>query len=165
MPPNSPYPIKKQIPRRPLRLALTGRVVQDLGQKLHTSRRNGAVHGPCSPWQLATGNWQLPFARSGLRPSLVRGTPPQRPLTPLLAQHVGSFVARCSGDPSRRHRACTIATCRQSRRGQCGRLCASPAPPFEFRRLVFRVPSFGNSSHRRHDFPPDDSLPKNGLHS
>ena len=108
-------------------------------------------------WQLATGNWQLAAAVwtvGPFRPSLVRGDSPRNaPLKPLLAQPVGSIGAQSNGDPSRRQRACAIPTCRQSQRRRCGRLCASPAPPFEFR--VSAVPDHWQLStiHCRNEFP------------
>ncbi len=113
-------------------------------------------------WSLATGNWSLatghwPLAAAvwtvgPFRPSPVRGDSPRNaPLKPLLAQREGSIGAQCNGDPSRRHRALAIPTCRQSQRGRCGRLCASPAPPFEFR--VSAVPGHWQLSTIHYPLP------------
>ena len=123
--------------------------------------------GTCSFYPLSTIHcrWTVgPF-----RPSLVRGDSPRNaPLTPLLAQPVGSFGTLYNRDPSPRHPACADPACRQLQRGRSGRLCASPAPPFEFRASAVpdhcQLPTARyalSTFHCRHDFPARRFPPQN----
>ena len=68
------------------------------------------------------------------------GIPRNAPLTPLHPPVVGSDVALCNCDLAHRHR-----------------VCASPTPPFEFRRLEFRVsatPATAGTNFPARRFPP-----------
>ena len=86
---------------------------------------------------LSIVHYPLQLDGRALRPSHVRGDSPRNaPLTPLLAQVEGFNVAQCNRDPSRRHRASAIPTCRRRAAdtiSPCVRIASRsrvrPAPP------------------------------------
>ncbi len=71
------------------------------------------------------------------RPSLVRGDSPRN--APLVYASVRArSQLTCQRQPCRRHRACAIPACRRRAAYRFHQVCASPVPPFEFRRFEFR---------------------------
>ena len=109
------FSMRQQAPAAARRYPAQGGVQPKIGDaNSHTSCSNRVIPTTCSSWPLTTGPCRLDGRACG--PPLRGGVPRDVPLTPLLAQRIGSIEAQYNGGQSRRHRACTLPACRQLRR-------------------------------------------------